>query len=319
VQRDAEHDERDADEVDRTRQLMQDDDPDRSRRRRQQRDEQRVGRARQPGHRELVEHVRDHGRRQPDADAGGERNRIRDRRGRVTEPDREDQDERDQHRRTQTVHAAQPSAAREPVGEDDVRREERGVRERERYSDRLPDEPHLREQVDADRRCSNRGEVAGNPGAEQGEPDGSEELDRRHHRQRQAVDRHVEACVHRREHRPQPADEQPAAAIESGEPPPGPPPDREHRRRGSDPQPRDSERLDPREQEHRERRPEVVEDGAADEVRVRGNRVGAAPDLHESDCCRGGPRWTQRNDGVMLATRDERRSFTNLGCEYCAT
>lgn len=60
VQSNAEHHQRNGDEVHRGRELPQHDDADDRRSRRQQRDEQRIGRAREPRHGELVEHVGNH-------------------------------------------------------------------------------------------------------------------------------------------------------------------------------------------------------------------------------------------------------------------
>jgi hypothetical protein len=95
------------------------------------------------------------------------------------------------------------------------------------------------------------------------ERDDRQELDRRDGREREAVDREVEPHVHHREHRA------PAQDQRVGQPRERPPPRREHGRRGGDPQPGDAERVDPGEQQHRERRAEVVEDGGDEEVAVR--------------------------------------------------
>ena len=81
--------------------------------------------------------------------------------------------------------------------------------------------------------------------------------------ERQPVDREVEAAVHQREH----AAELRAASRSrsSGH---GRRQAREHHRRGRDPQPGGAERPDADEQQHGERRAEVVEDGADGEVGV---------------------------------------------------
>ena len=56
---------------------------------------------------------------------------------------------------------------------------------------------------------------------------------------------------------------------------PRPPPEREDDRRRGDPQPRDAERLDQREEQHREGRAEIVEDRADEEEGVRRHAVRA--------------------------------------------
>ena len=63
---------------------------------------------------------------------------------------------------------------------------------------------------------------------------------------------------------------------------PRPAPEREHERGGGDPQPRHPERVDAHEQQHREGRPEVVEDRAADEVDVGRNALHARQ--HRAGC-----------------------------------
>ena len=125
---------------------------------------------------------------------------------------------------------------------------------------------------DRDRRG---GDVAPDTGADQGQDDRADELDRRHRRERQVVDREVEARVHRREHRAEADDQRAAPAIEREQLPPRPAPDREDQRGRGDPQPGDAEHVDPGEQQHGERRPQVVEDRAAREVQPRRQLAGA--------------------------------------------
>ena len=172
--------------------------------------------------------------------------------------------------------AAQPRAPRDAVGEDDVGGEQRCVRKGEGDPDRLALELHVRQQVDACGRRRDRGDVASRARADRGQQDRADELDRRNRRQREPVDRDVEADVHRGEDGAQRDDQRPPAAIEREERPPGPPPEGEDRGGGGDPEPRDAEHVHPGEQQDREGRPEVVEDGAADEVRLRRQRIDSA-------------------------------------------
>jgi Lrp/AsnC family leucine-responsive transcriptional regulator len=157
------------------------------------------------------------------------------------------------------------------MGEDDVGGEQRSVRERERDSDRLALETDMREQIDACCSRDDRHDVARRAGADGREDDRADELDRRNRGQRQPVDRDIEADVHQGEDGSQTNDQRPSARIEREKRPPRPPPEREDRGGGGDPEPGDAQHVDPREQQHGEGRPEIVEDGAPDEVGLRGN------------------------------------------------
>ena len=100
------------------------------------------------------------------------------------------------------------------------------------------------------------------------ENDHRQELDRGHRPEREAVDGDVETDVHHRERRAEREHDRASFAIESRKSPPRPSPEGEHRRSACDSEPGDAERVDPGEEEHRERRPEVVEDRAPDEERL---------------------------------------------------
>ena len=96
-------------------------------------------------------------------------------------------------------------------------------------------------------------------------------------RERLPVDREVEAAVHQRQDAPPGQQQPPAAAIEAGERAPGAAPAREDQRGRDDAQPGHAEHVDAREQQHGERRAEVVEDRADDEVAVRWHAPAGAP------------------------------------------
>ena len=155
------------------------------------------------------------------------------------------------------------------MGEHDVDGEECGVREREGHPDRLAFELDVRQQIDADNRETERRGVPGRSGAERGQQDHGQELDRRDSPERQPVDGDVEAHVHHRKDRAEREHDVSSVAVEAREPSPRPSPEGEHHRRTCDPKPGDAERLDPSEEEHRERGPEIVEDRAPDEERLR--------------------------------------------------
>jgi hypothetical protein len=111
--------------------------------------------------------------------------------------------------------------------------------------------------------------VASRAHADRRQDDDGQKLDRGDRAERQPGDRLVEAAVHRREDRA-PADQQPPSrAVQPAERAPRLAPQREHHRRRRDPQPCHAEHRHPREQQHGERRAEVVKDGARHEVQLR--------------------------------------------------
>jgi hypothetical protein len=75
------------------------------------------------------------------------------------------------------------------VAEHDVEREQAGVGERERDPERLAGDPDAREQVDAGDGEHERQSVAAVAGAERGQRDHRQELDRGDGRERQPVAR----------------------------------------------------------------------------------------------------------------------------------
>ena len=165
---------------------------------------------------------------------------------------------------------SEPSAGSgDPVGEHDVQHEAEAVGEGEDEPPRLPAEPHLDQARDAEHGQREGADVAAAPGAPGREHQGAEELEGADGRQRQPVAGEVEQRVHRREHGAE-ADEHPPLRPRRGPPqPPRAAPESEHGRGGGDPQPRHAEDVDPGEQQDRQRRSEVVEDGAGEEVRGR--------------------------------------------------
>ena len=202
----------------------------------------------------------------PTPDAGRDRHRVAERGDRVPARERRHHHERGDHRRGEPV---EPRALRHAVPEHDVEREEARVGEREGEAERLAREPHAGEQVDADDGQRERGRVAPRPRAERGQRDDRQELDRGDRAERQPVDREVEAAVHHREHGAEREQQSARAAAPTAAA-------RRTARRAaaairSQAVP---ERPDAHEEQHRERRPEVVEHGAADEPRVRRQAIG---------------------------------------------
>ncbi|MCE3287238.1 MAG: putative transcriptional regulator, AsnC family [Gaiellaceae bacterium] len=154
------------------------------------------------------------------------------------------------------------------MGEDDVRGEEYGVRERERDADGLGVQLDVGQEVHPDDGQAECHPVSRCPGPDRGEGDDGEELDGRDRPQRQRVDGDVEARVHHREDGPECDEESLRSSVHPRKRAPRLPPQREYRRGANDAKPGDAERLDSCEEKNRERGSQVVEDGAADEVRL---------------------------------------------------
>ncbi len=154
------------------------------------------------------------------------------------------------------------------MSEDDVRGEQRGVRKRERDADGLGLELDVGQEIHTGDGQPQGESVPNGSRPDRGKQDHGEELDGRDRAQRECVDGDVEARVHHGEDDAERDDEVLRRAVHPGERAPRPAPEREHRRSADDSKPGDAEGLHAREEEHRERRSEVVEDGAADEVRL---------------------------------------------------
>ena len=171
----------------------------------------------------------------------------------------------DEHREREAVDAPDRRAARQAVREDDVEGEQPGVDERQGEADRLGSEADVDEHVHAGNREREREPVSKRADAERRKDDHRQELDRCDRPQREPVDCEVEARVHHREDEPERDEEPERRPVEPWKRPPWPSPDGEHDRRAHDAEPGDAEWLDPHEQEHGERRAEVVEHRASDE------------------------------------------------------
>jgi hypothetical protein len=271
MQRHAGDDEPDAGGLGGRRDLRQHDDPDEGRRRREQGHQQRVRRSREAPQRELVGDVGDDRRADADAGARKERDGVGERGRRLCDRRGRDRHGGDEHRGGEAVDAGEGGAAPlgDAVGEDDVEREEDRVRGRERKGEGLRGEMDAGEQPHAGRREGECRGVALRPRPEGGERDDGQELDRGHRAERQAVDRQVEAGVHRRQDGAPRQQQRAAFAIQLVEVAPRAPPRGEHDGRCRDAQPRDAQDVDAGEQQDGERGPEVVEDRADEEVGVR--------------------------------------------------
>ena len=129
---------------------------------------------------ELVADVRDHRGGDAHADPGGERDGV-DERGHGAQPP-------SGVATTQAISIAAaspsmpliPGMLGDPVGEDDVEREERGVGEGERHPDGLGGELDVGEQVHAAHGEDERRPLRERPRADRREHDHRQELDRRH-------------------------------------------------------------------------------------------------------------------------------------------
>jgi hypothetical protein len=100
-----------------------------------------------------------------------------------------------------------------------------------------------------------------------GQQHGAEELDGTHGGQGQPGQRQVEQRVHGGQHHAELNEYASLGAVEPGHEPPRTAPEAEHHGGGHDAQPRHPQDRDTKEQQHRERRPQVVEHRADQEER----------------------------------------------------
>ncbi len=237
---------------------------------RQQREHERERGPRQSRHRQLIAGVGDHRRAHADARTGQQQHRMPERGQGAGQPPWRRRHRRDQHGRPEPVDASRRVAGvGYPVAEHDVQHEKRAVGEGEDEPQRVTGGADH-----GDRGHACRGEHEGSgvtpgPSPGRGQDHGADELDRAHRRQRQPVHGEVERRVHDGEHRAEGDQGPPAARAQPPYQPPRPPPGGEHRRRACDAQPGDPEHADAGEQQHGQRRPEVVKDGADKEERLR--------------------------------------------------
>ena len=194
-----------------------------------------------------------------------------ERRGGLVQAERGGDDRGHQHGGAQLVDAGERTgpAAGDAVTEDHVEHEAGAVGEREREAERLAGQVDVGEHGDAADGERKRDQVARGAGAGRGEHDRAEELDRADRGERQPVDGQVEQRVHGGEHGAEREQHPPPVRRGVAKHPPRSAPEREHHGRGGDPQPGHAEHLDVREQQHRQRRAEVVEDRAGEEERAR--------------------------------------------------
>jgi hypothetical protein len=259
---DARDDQHQANQVLATGQLVQERDAAPCRRDREQREHEAVRRAGQPRHRELVGEVGDHGRADADAESPHQPRRVMHSGPRGSDAEGRGRDGADRDREAEPVQGGAGAAGGhvgQPVADHDVEHEAEAVRGGQQQPDRSAGDPDLGEQPDAADRQDERRGVAPGAGAVRRQRDDAEELDPGHGRQREPVEGQVEGRVHGREDQPERDDQPPLTR-------PGRTPDRprwtdqrQHEGRGGHPEPGDSERRQVHEQQHRERRPEVVE------------------------------------------------------------
>jgi hypothetical protein len=276
VYRDAEHDQGDARHVRDGRDLAQHDRADDGGEDRQQGQHQRERRAGQPGHGQLIGHIGDHRGAHAHPGPGQQPHRVPERGQRSVQPPRRRDDRRDDHGPREPVDVCRPAflrgapaaGVRHPMAEQDVEHEQRAVGEGEDEAERLTGDADRGDGDDARRGEEQGSGVATGPRAGRGQDHGAEELDRAYRRQRQPVHREVEHRVHHREYQAHRHQVPAFASAETADEPPGPPPERKYDRRAGDPEPGHPEHVDPSEQEHRQRRPQIVENGADQEERL---------------------------------------------------
>jgi hypothetical protein len=281
MQRDAEYHQGDAGDVAGRGELAQHDRADDGSEHGQQRQHERERGPGQPRHGQLVGHVGDHRGAHAHPGACQQQDRVPERGQRAAQSPRGGRDRGDQHRRAEPVDPGVPRAGvRDPVAEDDVEHEQGAVGEGEDEPERLPGEADHGDRGDAGRGEGEGPGVARCPRPRGGQDHGAEELDRAYRRQRQPVGCEVERRVHHGEQGAQAQQRPPSVRAHPAGRPPRPPPQREHQRRAGDPQPGHTENAEAGEQQHRQRRPQVVEDGADEEERLRRRPDGLRSSWH---------------------------------------
>ena len=223
----------------------------------------------------MIRHVRNDRRADPDTDRGGEEPDVGERRPGLGNADRKGQHRRDSHGKGQGVDRAKPGLPGGTVPENHIAGEQHCVQHGADQPDAITGKSYVGQHVNpAD--CQHHREcVTRRSDRERGQNYDRHELDGGDGAERYAVDGEIEAAVHRGEHDRPPGHESPDVTAQR--PPDGPsyPPQPEHRRGRSDPQPRNTEWFDPREQQYRDRRTQVVEDRTDDEVRLCRNDIRA--------------------------------------------
>ncbi len=239
---------------------------------RQQGEHQRERGPGQPGHGQLVRDVGDDRRAHPDPRGREQQHRMTEGPERAAQPEGGDHHGGDEHRGTQLVdrgHGGFPGrpAAGYPVAQDHVPHEQDTVAERAGEAERLAGQADI-----GDRGHPRGGEgegqdVAPAAGGRRREQHGAEELDGAHGGQGQPGQRQVEQRVHGGEHHAELDENALSGAVEPGHEPPRAAPEGEHHGGGDDAQPRHPQDRDAEEQQHRERRPQVVKHRADQEER----------------------------------------------------
>jgi hypothetical protein len=276
MQRDAQHHQADAGRILECGDLAQHDRADDGGEHRQQRQHQGERGARQPGHGQLVAHVGNDRGAYAHPGPGQQQDRAPERGQRAAESPRRGRHRGDGHGCPQLVDAGEPLAAGVgyPVAQDDVGHEQAAVGEGKGEAERVAVQPDRGDDDHSRRGEGQRPGVAPGPRPGRGQDHGPEKLDRAHRRQREPRHRQVERRVHHGQHHAQ-GQQRPAARRtqrpDLPDQPSRPPPGREHHRRAGDPQPRHPEHAHPRKQQHRQRRPQVMEGRADQEERLRRN------------------------------------------------
>ncbi|MEA2730814.1 MAG: hypothetical protein QOF70_5289 [Acetobacteraceae bacterium] len=155
----------------------------------------------------------------------------------------------------------------------DVGHEQHAVGEGEQVTQRLTRDPHVGQRMYARHGKQKRDQVAARPHAPGSDCDGAEEFDGTHGREWQPGNGFVEQNIHRREHHAKRDDGRLVLARLGGEETPGLAPYRKHQPGAGDPQPGYTGRRELGEQKHSERRTEIVEYGADEEVGVRWHAI----------------------------------------------
>ena len=282
MHRDTDDHQPDAEQVLAGRELAKDERADDGGEHREQSQHEREAGSGEPGHGQLIRDVRDDRRAHADPRRGQQQHGMAEGAQGAAQPGRGHHHGRDEHRGRQQIdpaHRRGPCMADtggpgcgdpgcgDPVPQDHVAHEQDAVAEGIEESQRLACQADVGDRGHADRGEGQGEDVAPAAGRGRGQQHRAEEFDRTHRGQRKPGQRQVEQRVHRGEHHPELDEHGPLRPVKPGNEPPGAAPEGEDHGGTRDAQPGHPEHRDAEEQQHGQRRPEIVEDRTDQEER----------------------------------------------------
>jgi hypothetical protein len=292
VHRDADDHQPDAEQVLAGRELAKDERADDGSEHREQGKHEREAGAWERGHGQLIGHVRDDRRAHADPRRRQQQHGMAEGAQGAAQPGRSHHHGGDEHRGGQQIDPAHrrgrggagaggpgpgdpaPGAPEpggpwpgDPVPQDHVAHEQDAVAEGIKEPQRLAGQADVGNGGHADGGEGQGEDVAPAAGRGRGQQHRAEEFDRTHRGQRKPGQRQVEQRVHRGEHHPELDEHGPLRPVEPGNEPPWAAPDGEDHGGARDAQPGHPEHRDAEEQQHGQRRPEIMKNRTDQEER----------------------------------------------------